>query len=485
MTRITSSHITILLAAALLPLAASATTPVLKAEGGFEGRWYQVYEAKGITWDDANAAAIAATHNAVQGHLATITAAAEDMYVDALRRDAMLEKPEAWVGGRQKDGSNEPGEGWMWINNEGPISTAQAPLPSYSNWLDHEPNNQNVEKYLGVGLGNRFGWNDEQALGNIGGFVVEFDNAVPVDPSACTSPEGCGTTAGQTLSFILEALQDDPKIGIRTYEFMDDPARCGKEPLELFFDDGIPDNEVTIPPYLCGSPRFLLVEVESEGIDISDGTVAIENKVEDALPGNLYDCTGPFGALNGLDLDPQHRDKVTYQTTNPARMLENTVGDYYDPLSYKGSLSEVTFGCGSSRGKTYSLSYLGIGLSINFGAEFDLATNPDGNLDAFARLTRYKLEVLKAAVLESKVALNGTFWQKLGYRALTGLTGAAIKFHDRGNYEKALLMVRLFGFTVNNLSYDSIVDENYSGEHQVRSSNIEFMYTDSILPFTE
>lgn len=470
------------------PVANAATTsgPVLKAEGDFEGRHYQVYEAQGISWNDANDAANGTIYNDISGHLATITADDEDIYVDALRRNAGLQKPEAWIGGRQQDGAAEPGQGWMWINSEGPISTAQAPLPSYSNWLPNEPNDQNTEKHLAIGLGNQFGWNDEQALGNIGGFIVEFDNAVPVDPVACVTGNGCTTTEGQSVSFPPAALQQDPQIGIRTYEFMDDMVnRCGKVPLVLFANDGVMNNEVTIPPYLCGSPRFLLVEVQSSGIEVLDGTVVIENEIGDALPGNLYDCTGPFNPMSQADLlDPQHRDKVTYQTTDPARMLETTMGAIADPM-YAGSLGEVTFECGSSRGKTWSLSYFGVGLSINFGVGYDLETNPDANFDAFSRLTRYKLDLLSASVLESEQALSGSFLQRLSYYSLRGLSGLAIRLHDRGNYGAALRTITLFEYLASVINYNAIANENYSGEHQMRAGNIKFMYTDSILPFAQ
>ncbi len=461
--------------------------PELREAYDFEGRHYQVYAAKGITWEAANDFASATEHNGVTGHLATITAYDEDMFVDALRRDSKLSKPEAWIGGHQIDGSIEPGKGWMWVNMEGPISTAEAPLSSYSNWLDGEPNDLRTEKYLGIGLRDEFGWNDEQALGNIGGFVVEFDNAVPVDPQQCASGAGCLTTAGQAVSLPPEAVQQDSEIGVRTYEFTDDLVnRCGKVPLVLFADDGVMNNEVIIPPYLCGSPKFLLVEVQSSGIEVLDGTVVIENEISTALPGNWYDCTGPFNPSSLLDqLDPQHRDKVTYQTTDPSRMLESTMGTNYNPRWYEGSLSEVTFECGSSRGKTWSLSYLGVGLSINFGAGYDLETNPAANHDAFVALTRYKLEVLRAAVLESQVALNRTFWQRVGYRTLDGLVNIAISLHDRGNYAGALHMIKLFEYFAGVISYDAIADENYRGEHQMRAGNIKFMYADSILDFVQ
>ncbi|NNL47892.1 MAG: C-type lectin domain-containing protein [Acidimicrobiia bacterium] len=487
-TRTLAAGILLAVLAPLTALASTPTSPVLKVQDELEGRIYQVYEADGISWEDADAFAKSVVINDVAGHLATITSEGEDAFIDMLRNQAVLHPPEAWVGGEQLDGSTEPGAGWVWINSEGPIATPDVPLPSYSNWLPGEPNDQNTETYLAVGLRGEFGWNDEQALGNIGGFIVEFDAVTTIDPGECQEQAGCETTSGQTVEYPPEAIFEDAEIGIKTFEFTDDLVnRCGQVPLVLFADDGIPDNEVTIPPYLCGSPKFLLVRVEASGIELLDGTVLVENSVEQALPNNLFDCTGPFDDL-GLPagspylIDPQNRDKVTYQTTNPAEMLETDIGATVDPL-YEGSLSEVTFECGSSRGKIKSNSYFGIGLSINFGDGFDLGTNPDANRDAFARLTLYKLLVLQAAVLESKPALEDTFLQRIGYKVLKRLVRAAIRKHTAERYDAALFKIRLFEWVAENLEYDEIPNENYRGEHLMRAGNIGFMYTESVIPF--
>jgi hypothetical protein len=146
---------------------------------------YEVIVAPGITWAAANAAANAATHRGAQGHLATITTAAEDAFIEGLRAAALTN--EAWVGGIQfpcESPEVNAGCGWEWINSEGDISTSTYPLPSYSNWLPYgtgfEPNDLGGEGHLAVGLGGNFGWNDEGNLGNIGGYVIEYDNLIPV-----------------------------------------------------------------------------------------------------------------------------------------------------------------------------------------------------------------------------------------------------------------------------------------------------------------
>jgi hypothetical protein len=157
-------------------------------------------------------------------------------------------------------------------------------------------------------------------------------------------------------------------------------------------------------------------------------------------------------------------------------MLESTIGATVNG-KYAGSLSEVTFECGSSRGKTKSSSYYGVGLSFNYGPGYSLKNNPTGNLVETAALTKYKLLVLQASVVESKPALH-----KLTYKVLKALVDTAIKLHDRKKYQAALISVRLFLYLSNAVSYAVIPNENYNGEHQMRGSNIEFMYTSSILP---
>lgn len=485
MTRIIIRTITLSCAVALLPVTAIATTPtpVLKVQEDFEGRVYQVYAADRITWQQANTFAENLIIDGEVGHLATITSQVEDETIDRLRNKAMLNRPEAWVGGKQSDGSNEPGGGWMWINSEGPISTSSFPLPSYSNWLSDEPNDLNVEKFLGVGLRGEFGWNDEQALGNIGGFVVEFDAGTLIEPEDCQTEDGCETTAGQTVEYPAGSVSENAKISVKTYEFTDDPVnRCGQVPLVLFAHDGIPDNEVTIPPYLCGSPNFILVRVEATGVDLGDGTGVVENEVLEALPDNLYECFGPKGVFPPADLDPQFRDRVTYQTTDPVEMLENDLGAGVNAL-YAGSLGEVTFECGSSRGKIRGNSYFGIGLSFNFGPGYDLATNPDANRHAFADLTRYKLLLLQRSVIDSKPALSSNNTQRVGFQFMKKLSSLAIKLHDRGNYNAARTMIRILERVAEGLSYDDIPNENFRGDHLVRSSNIDFTYSESVIPF--
>ena len=66
------------------------------------GHFYQVYSAPGITWGAAKAAVDdLPEYQGVKGHLATITSASEDTWVNGLRQTAVLCAPEVWIGGVQ------------------------------------------------------------------------------------------------------------------------------------------------------------------------------------------------------------------------------------------------------------------------------------------------------------------------------------------------------------------------------------------------
>ena len=93
-------------------------------------------------------------------------------------------------------------------------------------------------------------------------------------------------------------------------------------------------------------------------------------------------------------------------------------------------------------------------------------------------LTRYKLQLLRASVEESKIAVA-----KLPHLALRVLVDSAIYFHDRGKYNVAALHVQLFLKAVEHTKYQEIAGENFNGDHLMRGSNLEFMYAEKILPF--
>ena len=139
----------------------------------------------GITWLDAKIAAEQRTFLGRAGHLATITSYEEDLYLEFRRQEASVPGyGELWVGGYQIPGSEEPGGGWVWLNNEGSIpGTNEGPV--YANWKPSQPDNWleggSSEDFLTIGLDNYIGWNDSYH-GVIDGYVVEYEaEAITID----------------------------------------------------------------------------------------------------------------------------------------------------------------------------------------------------------------------------------------------------------------------------------------------------------------
>jgi hypothetical protein len=465
---------------ALAASAANATSPPQPAL--HDGRYYEVVIADKISWETAKAAAEERTHDGIQGHLATIGSAEEDAFLDQLRRAALGNGGELWVGGFQVACATtdpEPACGWMWLNGEA-ISASSSDSP-YTNWLQGEPNNleripdannRATEDYLAVGLAGAFGWNDEGSLGNIRGYVVEYGDRVSIPAAGCAADgPGCNPTGAQVLQYPATAkIAEDATLTAQTFVIRDDPDRCGNEPLSLF------DGAVVIPAYLCGHPDFLVIETHSSGVEVLSGAVLVENLTEDALPDNLYGCNAvrqnPAGEV---DPDPSHRDVVAWQSSDSADMPESTLGTG----RFYGTLAEVTYGCGSSRGKILAGSYHFVGLRIHPGAGNEYVDgNTQGNHESFVELTAYKLKLLQTSVVASRPALPG-----LKYHALKALVDTAIHFHHRGQYKLALLHIKLFLYAVERTKYKVVAGENFSGDHNMRGSNIEFTYTNKLIPF--
>ena len=473
------------LVAAALALAAMktwATSPPPPQPVQFDGRYYQVVIANKITWQAAKLAAEQHELDVgggikVKGHLATIGSLDEDLFLHQLRQNTLsaphapITGTELWVGGFQEPCATdtpEPGCGWVWINGEA-IAAENTDSP-YTNWQNGEPNNlirtpdaNNLaaENYLAIGLGGVFGWNDEGALSNVWGYIIEYGDKVTVPATTCTADgPGCNPTGAQIQTYPPTAqVAEDATLTARTFLIHDDPNRCGVAPLVLFAGAAV------LPPYLCGHPDFLVIETEATGVEILNDAIDLENLTEDVLPGNLYACSST------TDPDVSHRDVVGWQSANPADMLENGLGTG----RFQGAVTEVTYGCGSSRGKAVSGSFHFVGLRIHPGA----AANGNAQLTrkSMAELTRYKLKVLQASVVASKTALP-----KLQFAVLKGLVDLAIAFHDRAQYRLALLNVRLFLAAVEHANYALVPGKNFSGDHEMRGSNIAFMYTAKIVP---
>ena len=157
----------------LLALRASADTSkeaTWAVVSGGNGHTYRVVAKSGlISWDSANAAAIAAG-----GYLATITSATENDFVFSLINDPTYWMQSAnghgpWISGSQPPGSSEPSGGWTWVTRTG------VPTPEdfvFTNWESGEPNNltatvggvtynQDRIAFFHLGTGRAGTWSDE------------------------------------------------------------------------------------------------------------------------------------------------------------------------------------------------------------------------------------------------------------------------------------------------------------------------------------
>jgi len=170
-------------AASLMAAAAQAAPVQWQTSAGGNGHYYD-FVAGAFTWEEAFAAANAATLSTpggeVNGYLATITSAGENAFLVGIA-------PNGWFGGSDRD---EEGT-WVWMNGPelgqvfwsgGPGGTA--PGGSFASWNGGEPNNLGNEDYAHT---NNGAWND-YPNGISLGYYVEFDAAPAVggvpEPSA-------------------------------------------------------------------------------------------------------------------------------------------------------------------------------------------------------------------------------------------------------------------------------------------------------------
>jgi hypothetical protein len=467
--------LTAIVLAAFSPLASSA--PAVCGQpahngysGAFDGRFYQVVVASGISWDAARTAAEALEHNDVLGQLATINSFAEDEYVHCLiQATAGAAGREAWIGGFQAEGSIEPGDGWQWLNGEliDPLNTTGL---NYTNWQASEPNNDTApgnEKHLGASHGGNLGWNDEGRLSNIGSYVVEFGDALAPIPAVTCAFGGGGCPLGQdgpVITFPQQAIVSGD-VEILTWRFTGGQAHCGVSQWNL--GELVPgDGAVIIPPYLCSTDGEIVVRRTESPVEVPIGVVQITG-------------TNKYGTANPVfPNDPTNQDVVVYRHNLASAQLEKAVEMGVDAL-FLGNVAETTNGIiNPPRGAGGAGSYFIEGLRIHFGPGFGFDENAAGNHFQMIALQRYKLVKGRAAVIAAKPALKPISWA-----ALKVLADAALYFHDRGNYDVALFKVKLLLKLNDQLKYTVIADKNPYGEVAYRYLNARDIYERRLIPY--
>ena len=186
---------------------------------GPNGHYYMVVSRPGVRWEDASFAAESLIHGCMQGHLATITSADEDEFIDGLRRQCQL--GQLWIGGFQPPFETNRFANWQWVTGEPGIpGTNGAAL--YANWFPGEPNDiagPGSEQFLTIGRFSELGWNDANSgVEFVDGYVVEFEDRQPptvgcvpaANPSGENIPAaGKNPAAGQNPDGFYQLIGED------------------------------------------------------------------------------------------------------------------------------------------------------------------------------------------------------------------------------------------------------------------------------------
>jgi len=502
MKKITPAFVSFIVAAMLTPMTAAAQAPVTcddpdvfnaPAELAANGHYYQAIPALNKSWEWAENAASSmtfddpATPDTVEyypGHLAIITTAAEDCFIEKLRYESFDTnggRPEYWVGGIQDAGTAVSDENWHWIIPE-------APFDNYVNWQDGEPNDAGAgEAYLGIGHTNVPGWNDEANVGNIGGFIVEFDvNAVVIEnlEDCLAGPDGLGscdtTPDGAQKITIPDAAVQNPNASVKstTYRLTDDPDRCGIDALVLFGGDLI------ISPNHCATAQagyeFIVVHTEAIGIELQEGTIRVVQDAQAALDLFPYSCDSSISPTTS----PNEQEIVIYQRSDadyvpgPMRMREygHTWGNSSD---VSGATADITDSCGSSRGRRAENSWSVIGMVQYFGLGTDFETNRATNFRLWNELVIFKMQRLIEAIDASSPALRPNEYNQIHTQAQRALQ----KFTE-ASYSRATSHLDNLLRKVERASYDSsVTGENNQGEAIERAGAIKFMIEVKVAPF--
>lgn len=176
-------------AIAFLPLVANANADTIVqwsvADGG-NGHYYQLVgdyldPDQRWSWEDANTMAESLTYLGLQGHLVTVTSAAENQFLIDTFHTANpyptwlgFTDSEAFGGTESFGQPNPQVDGWVWVTGE---------AVTFTGWFPGSPENTNNEDFavMGAAQGDHHLWNDVQSgSGGHAPFFVEYEaSAVP------------------------------------------------------------------------------------------------------------------------------------------------------------------------------------------------------------------------------------------------------------------------------------------------------------------
>ncbi len=138
----------------------SSTTERIRAD--FNGHEYKFID-EDMTWKDARSACVA-----LGGHLATITSAEEEDFIES-QFGSLCKNGGPWIGAYSNGAYGGDKDDWRWVTGE---------EWSYSNWEEGEPNNTSGSEWF-ASLRASMTWND---LNNVDssdsqrGYICEFDD---------------------------------------------------------------------------------------------------------------------------------------------------------------------------------------------------------------------------------------------------------------------------------------------------------------------
>ncbi|MEM8981065.1 MAG: lectin-like protein [Pseudomonadota bacterium] len=133
-------------------------------DNGGNGHYYELISTSRLTWAEAEALANSRTHAGFEGHLATITSAQEQAFLDQLNPRRLR----SWLGGSDRETEGV----WKWV--AGP-ETGQ--VISYTNWARNEPND------WGSGEDYLHGWFRSNQWNDLNGGSRGWNRAVFVEYS--------------------------------------------------------------------------------------------------------------------------------------------------------------------------------------------------------------------------------------------------------------------------------------------------------------